>query len=216
MKNICVCLDSGHGGRQPGAVSSTFGYKEKDIALSITKMVYAYLSYAKKDSSNDWLFDNLCQTGLNSYVNVIMTRVTDVDLSLSNRCNIANENKATCFVSIHCNSYDGVSANGIETWYYKGGLAQSKLFAQKMQTCIIEETKTFKVKESDGTSHMPKDRGIKPNSSYYTLRHTTMPSLVVECGFMSHQGEVQLMMTQEYQDALGRGIAKGILHTFCN
>ena len=216
MKNICVCLDSGHGGRQPGAVSSTFGYKEKDIALSITKMVHAYLSYAQKDSSSDWLFDNLCQTGLNSYVNVIMTRVTDVDLSLSSRCNIANENKATCFVSIHCNSYDGVSANGIETWYYKGGLVQSKLFAQKMQTCLIEETKKFKVKESDGTSHMPKDRGIKPNSSYYTLRHTTMPSLVVECGFISHQGEVQLMMTQEYQDALARGIAKGILHTFCN
>ena len=115
---------------------------------------------------------------------------------------------------VDCNSCNGETANGIETWYYKTGSKQSKMFAQEVQSCLISETKGFLVKEKDGTSHAPKDRGVRSDTLYYTLRHTTMPSLVIECGFMSHDGEVQLMMTQEYQNALARGIARGILNTF--
>ena len=214
-KNVNVCLDSGHGGKQPGAVSSTFGYKEKDIALDITMMVSAYLLYATPDKlSGGWILNDVCPADVKPPVNVILTRASDVDVTLSRRCVIANENKATCFVSIHCNSCNSETANGIETWYYKTGSKQSKMFAQEVQSCLLSETKGFLVKEKDGTSHAPKDRGVRSNTLYYTLRHTTMPSLVVECGFMSHDGEVQLMMTQEYQNALARGIARGILNTF--
>lgn len=214
-KKVNVCLDSGHGGKQPGAVSSTFGYKEKDIALDITLMVSAYLLYATPYKlSGGWILNDVCPADVKPHVNVILTRSSDVDVTLSRRCVIANENRATCFVSIHCNSCNSETANGIETWYYKTGSRQSKMFAQEVQSCLIAETNGFLVKEKDGTSHAPKDRGVRSNTFYYTLRHTTMPSLVVECGFMSHDGEVQLMMKQEYQNAIARGIARGILNTF--
>ena len=101
-KKVNVCLDSGHGGKQPGSVSSTFGYKEKDIALDITLMVSAYLLYATPDKlSGGWILNDVCPAYVKPPVNVILTRASDVDVTLSRRCVIANENKATCFVSIH-------------------------------------------------------------------------------------------------------------------
>lgn len=106
----------------------------------------------------------MCPADVKHPVNVILTRASDVDVTLPRRCVIANENKATYFVSIHCNSCNSETANGIETWYYKTGSKQSKMFAQEVQSCLISETKGFLVKEKDGTSHAPKDRGVRANT----------------------------------------------------
>ena len=116
-RRVKTCLYSGHGGKQTGAVSSTFCYNEKDIALDITLMVSSYLLYATPDKlSGGWILNDVCPSDVKPPVNVILTRASDVDVTLSRRCVIANENKATCFVSIHCNSCNSETANGIETW----------------------------------------------------------------------------------------------------
>lgn len=214
-KRTLVCIDPGHGGKQCGAVSKTFGYKESDIVLDISMLAAAYLMYAVRDTlSGGWALSDVCPHIPELPVDVIMTRASDTEVTLSERCAFANKAKASCFVSIHCNSYNGVTANGIETWYYKSGSRLSKTFADEVHGEIMTETAKFRVTEKDGTRHAPKNRGVKTNTSYYTLKHTTMPSLVVECGFMSHDGEVKLMMTDEYKAALARGIARGILNTF--
>ena len=107
-----------------------------------------------------------------------MTRGLDVDVSLQDRCKIANKIPASCFVSIHCNSYYGTVANGIETWMYKGCSKASKNLAQSIHRSLMESVKGFEVTDEDGTKHSPISRDVKENQTYYTLRHTSMPSVV--------------------------------------
>lgn len=79
-----IVIDPGHGGKDPGAHGA--GANEKTVALSIGKKL--------RDALNDQL----------SGVKVIMTRSTDKFIELHRRADIANENKANLFISIHCNS----------------------------------------------------------------------------------------------------------------
>lgn len=215
-KLLNVCIDPGHGGQQPGAVSRNKKHKEKDIVLDISLYVASYLLYATRDPlSGDFVMNDFCPENHKPPVDVIMTRASDDTVTLPSRCNIANLNKATCFVSIHCNSYKGETANGIETWYFPTS-SKSKKFASVVHKNIMEQVQNFTVTEKDGTKHPINNRGTKAKSTYYTLKHTTMPSLVVECGFMSHANEVELLSTDEYKKALARGIAQGILRMFAS
>lgn len=96
-----VCIDAGHGGKDPGAEGG--GVQEKDIALTVALKVGALL----KD----------CE--------VIYTRTEDVYVGLSERALIANRAKADLFVSIHCNSVDDESAHGMEVYVYTARSAAS-------------------------------------------------------------------------------------------
>ena len=210
-----ICIDPGHGGKASGAVNSELKIMEKDIALAVSFKVSEYLLYATKSSvTGEVQINSLCPDNHTPLVNVFMTRGLDVDVSLQERCKVANKIPASCFVSIHCNSYSGTVASGIETWMYKGGSKASKTLAQSIQRCLMESVKGFKVTDADGTKHAPISRGVKENQTYYTLRHTSMPSVVVEIGFLSHNGEATLLNSEKYQDALAKGIAYGILYSY--
>lgn len=95
-KTFKVVIDAGHGGKDPGCLGANT--KEKDIVLSVA------LKTGKLISDN-------CPN-----VKVIYTRSTDVFVELYRRAQIANENHADLFISIHCNANDNHSANGIETF----------------------------------------------------------------------------------------------------
>jgi N-acetylmuramoyl-L-alanine amidase len=94
---MLVCLDAGHGGRDPGACGAYS--KEKDIALVAVKK----------------LGDILKELGFE----VVYTRKEDVYVKLSDRAKIANSAKADVFISVHCNSATGSSSNGTETLCYE-------------------------------------------------------------------------------------------------
>ena len=89
-----VCIDPGHGGKDPGAESG--GVQEKDITLTVALKVGALL----KD----------CE--------VIYTRTEDMYVGLTERALIANQAKADLFVSVHCNSAPNASANGMEVYVH--------------------------------------------------------------------------------------------------
>ncbi len=108
-----VCIDAGHGGKDPGAVSG--GVQEKDIALTVALKVGALL----KD----------CE--------VIYTRTEDVYVGLSERALIANQAKADLFVSIHCNSVDDESAHGMEVYHYTHASAASKHAARAIYDKLL-------------------------------------------------------------------------------
>jgi N-acetylmuramoyl-L-alanine amidase len=91
-----VVIDPGHGGRDPGAIGALA--KEKDIVLAISLKVGDYI----KQNFND--------------VEVIYTRTTDEFIELHRRAQIANENKADLFISIHCNASRSNRAFGSETF----------------------------------------------------------------------------------------------------
>lgn len=95
-KITTVVIDAGHGGDDPGAVGRKS--KEKDITLKVAKMTGEYIKQHCPD------------------VKVVYTRTTDKAVSLRRRAQIANENDADLFISIHCNAVASTSPHGVETF----------------------------------------------------------------------------------------------------
>lgn len=177
-----IIIDAGHGGWDPGKVASDV--QEKDINLQISKKLQAYLE----------------QGG--SYV--IMTRVDDEALGtqkradLNDRKRIANSSKADMIVSIHQNSFPSGNVSGSQVFYY-----EESDKSKKLAECIQHELSSFLGQN--------KKRDAKSNSSYYILKQTTMPAVIVECGFLTNYGERQKLTQDEYQDKVAWGIYKGII-----
>ena len=135
-----------------------------------------------------------------------MTRTKDKDVSLEERCIIANQKKADIFVSIHRNS--ATVGNGIEIWC--GSLKEER--DTKLADNILTNLTTTKIQQN---------RGIKygsiggENSDYYVLKNTNMPSCLIELGFISNEKDNQLLddNLEEYAEAIAEGILKTIKNT---
>lgn len=184
----CVVIDAGHGGDDPGKIGIN-GAKEKDVNLSIARRVKAYLE--KED------------------IRVIMTRETedglyDADAShkkvqdMKRRIAIIEETAPDLTVSIHQNSYPEEYVRGAQVFYYEGSVEGQEL-ADKIQKRLIE-----------GADPGNK-RQIKANSSYYLLKKTKIPIVIVECGFLSNRTEAEALCSDEYQDCIAWEITLGIL-----
>ena len=93
---IKICIDAGHGGKDPGAISE--GFREKDIVLNVA------LSLGKK-------LENLG-------FSVIFTRNSDIYQTVNEKAKIGNKSNADLFISLHCNSVSNKSANGVECLVY--------------------------------------------------------------------------------------------------
>ncbi len=112
-----VVIDPGHGGHDPGAVGTK--YKEKDIVLSIGLKLGRYIEENMPD------------------VKVIYTRTTDEFVGLNKRAQIANENKADVFISIHCNAARNRLAKGAETFVMGVHRTQENLEVAKKENAVI-------------------------------------------------------------------------------
>ncbi|MDQ0207609.1 N-acetylmuramoyl-L-alanine amidase [Alkalicoccobacillus murimartini] len=126
---------------------------------------------------------------------VVMTREVDTFVSLENRALKSNEWPADLFVSIHANGYADAAANGIETFYYHGS-AQGKQVARSIQHQLVEMTGN-------------RSRGVFA-ADFYVLKHTNMPSVLVETGFVSNEKDATLLKTEEYQEKAAIAIVSGI------
>ncbi|MDP9751952.1 MULTISPECIES: N-acetylmuramoyl-L-alanine amidase family protein [Thermoanaerobacter] len=132
---------------------------------------------------------------LDKNISVVMTRNKDETVDLQQRCNIANKNKADYFISIHCNSFTVPSANGTETYAYPRSLAGRNL-AQYVQNEIVEMLKTT-------------NRGVK-YESFYVLKRTVMPAILVETAFMSNPQNLDLLLQKPevFAEAIAVGLMK--------
>ena len=122
-----------------------------------------------------------------------MTRDEDVFLSLSERAEFANREKADLFVSIHSNSLEDTSFQGIMTFYWS---SQSQNAAQAVQAAVLSATGAV-------------DRNVR-TEEYVVLRETEMPSVLIEMGFMTCPDELERLTDPAYQKLLAQGIARGI------
>jgi N-acetylmuramoyl-L-alanine amidase len=112
-----ICLDPGHGGRDPGAIGTVpFTLEEKEVNLSIAN----YLE-EKLESLVHW---------------VSMTRRRDVFVGLEARANFANRLEADLFVSLHANSFESPTVSGIEVYHYVNS-EQGKIIAESILTSLI-------------------------------------------------------------------------------
>lgn len=175
-----ICIDPGHGGKgHPGAVNGR--YQEKTAALQIARLVTSKLQ----------------REGFH----VIMTRDSDKDVSLKERCRISNDAGANAFISIHLNSAHSDEPHGAETWKWHATRMFSLTLADNVQKELVAQT---------GAAN----RGVKASDTYYVLRHTKAPALVVECGFISNDVECVKLFTPSYQEQVARGIVFGIKKAF--
>lgn len=131
-------------------------------------------------------------------VTVIMTRTDDSYVDLYDRTGLANDLGADLFVSVHCNAnVDHDDVTGIYTCAYSEGTRGWRLAQLLHQT----------MRAATGAD----DFGIEERPNLAVLRTSWMPAALVECGFMSTQSELALLIQPEYQARLAQGIADGIL-----
>ena len=190
-----IFLDPGHGGSDSGAFEN--GVKEKDLTLSVYNKVSSRLA-------------SLGYT-------VLTSRNTDKDVGLVSRADQANKSNADMFLSIHFNAGGRGTAYGIETYYYKHEqgyepeinkdnhnslerIEKSRKLANKIQQNLLYKTGAY-------------DRGVK-RASFAVLRETSIPSILVELGFIDNQDEVKKIKTNEYQEKLADGIVDGIVEYY--
>lgn len=129
---------------------------------------------------------------------VIYTRDKDETVELGERCRIANNDDADYFISIHLNAATAKSANGIETYAY-GTRGKGPELAKAVQKELIASTGA-------------RDRGVKI-ANFYVLKHTKMPAILIETGFISNDAECLALFKDGYQNIIAEAIAKAVAKT---
>ena len=123
----------------------------------------------------------------------VMTRDSDVFIPLGTRVAIANSYRDAIFVCIHFNATPRRAASGIETYFYS---SQSLALASAIHYYVA------------GGAASP-NRGVR-RRGFYVLRNTRIPSVLVECGFLTNPTEAQYAQNASYRQKLALEIAHGI------
>ena len=166
-----IVIDPGHGGSDCGATRNKI--YEKHITLDVSKRVAELLR--KKGYE------------------VYMTRETDETVSLQERVDISENISPDVFVSIHVNSSNSDSPNGLETHYYKDN---SLMLAKTVHASMLNHIKA-------------NNRGLF-KSKFYVINHTTAPAILVEIGFISNASERAQLVSESRKQATAKAIAEGI------
>ncbi len=185
-----IVIDAGHGGEDSGCVGEG-GILEKDINLSVAKLLYEEFEdagYRVKLTRED---DRLLYR---EEENIYGQRK---QYDLKNRLLISKAIAESCggnavFISIHVNSYGDSRYSGAQVYY--GAAEHSRELAGMIQARIADE-----LQESN-------KRKIKPSSGIYLLERSEIPSVLVECGFISNKEEAVLLSSFEYQKSLAEEI----------
>lgn len=181
-KKWTVVIDSGHGGSDPGKVGANNAL-EKDINLSITKKLKKLLS---KEN-----------------INVICTRETEDGLADSKvedmkyRVSLINKEKPDLVLSIHQNSYQDGAVHGAQVFYYT--------HSEKGKEAALIMQEALKIADEGN------ERPAKANDTYYMLKKTEVPVIIVECGFLSNYEEAEKLVTEEYQQKIAEAVCSGAM-----
>ena len=187
-EKICIVVDAGHGGSDPGKVGVNHAL-EKDINLALALKLKELLE--QKD------------------IEVVLTRDSDAGLypdgasnkkaaDMQARCQIITDADPVFTISLHQNSYSSPEVKGAQVFYY----SQSKKGAAL--ATVLQESLIANIDAEN-------NRSAKANDSYYLLKKTPTPTVIVECGFLSNPTEAELLLTEDYQNQLVQAIYMGIL-----
>ncbi len=218
-----ICIDPGHGGKDPGARSGGFmidpnsgeiifivdGATGTALAAGLLDgQINQFTALPNRiDSTTGNLRLHEADVNLDialrlkalldgeGYPN-LMTRSTDEYPTLTQRVDIANNAKAAVFVSIHNNAsaFNPLSM-GTETYYFPGSPLGGVL-ANSLQKAITAQLSSY-------------DRGIK-KATFIVLNGTNMPAVLVEGAFVSNQDEVKLLLKPDYRQKMAQGILNGL------
>lgn len=215
----CICIDAGHGGKDPGAISGRL--REKDITLAIA------LKLGKM----------VCNTYPD--MKVVYTRTKDVAVDLRERGKIANKAKAQLFISIHVNKFAKSSVRGVETYVlglhkseasfqvamkeneaihyeedysvkYDGfdpKKAESYIMFNFLKNSHLKNSMEFAApiqKELVARTRMP-DREVR-QAGFIVLMDVGMPAVLIETGFISNPNDQKILTSESGQTNIARSI----------
>ncbi len=179
FKNKTIVIDPGHGGRDSGAVGVK-GTLEKDMTLRTSKLLYDKLKASE--------------------ANVVLTRSSDVYVSLRSRVSLSHYRNADAFISVHYDSVTDRSVRGITSYFYKTALDAP--LAAAIQNEMIKHTKL-------------RDRGHR-FGNYHVLRDNKQPSVLLELGYLSNSTEELTIISGNFQENISNGIYYGLAQYFKN
>lgn len=186
-EKICVVIDAGHGGADPGKVGVN-DQLEKDVNLQIAQRLKEFLQAEG--------------------IKVVMTREGDSGLydegasnkkvqDMKRRLEIITEADPDLIVSIHQNSYHEEYVKGAQVFYY----ATSRS-SRQLARVIQEQLRSLDPENK---------REAKGNDSYFLLKKTSKPIVIVECGFLSNREEAGELSSPLYQEKMAWNIHMGIM-----
>lgn len=188
-----VIIDAGHGGEDGGA-STSDNYLEKDINLSISKKLKAFL--------------------VSNGFSVKMTRETDKAIyddnqsnnkkrsDLQNRVDLFNSSKNNIVISIHQNKFQQEKYSGAQV-FYSANDKKSELLAQCIKNSVVFLTQPENERQCK-----------QAGSEIFILNNTSVPAVLIECGFLSNQNEAEKLKDDEYQSKLAYSIYLGFLEFY--
>jgi len=214
-----IVLDAGHGGKDPGAIGRNLGFFEKEYALDITRQVR----------------DLLAARG----IRVIMTRDEDVFIPLAGRARIANDASADLFVSIHINASRSPLLRGFECYYLSEATDDVARAIEVFENASLQLEDSAVAERSTGldktlwdltltenrieSSHLASricrtvggscpltNRGVK-TAQFYVLKHTNMPSVLVEVCYLSNFYNEKQLEDPAFRRTVAGAIADGIV-----
>lgn len=214
-----IVIDPGHGGKDPGAIGRRLKLKEKNLALYMSKRLKRILE------------DN--------GIKVIMTRDSDIFVSLPERVRIANSSGADLFVSVHVNSSRSKSLNGFECYYLSEATDDNARALEAFENATLDTDEGTVVEHSSSldktlwdmkltenrresaqlacdicssvdSSLITRNRGVR-TARFYVLKFTRIPSVLTEAGYLSNKFEELKFKYNSYSDRMADVIAKGIL-----
>ena len=213
-----IVIDPGHGGRDPGAIG-VGGVREKDVNLKLAKRL------ASRLEARDF--------------EVVMTRRDDRYLDLEQRTVLAESAGGDLFISVHANASERRATRGIEIYYldedherHSLDVAARENDVPRSQLDTLQRT-LAKLRVSETGAHskrlattvhddiveaLAKDRrtrslpdlGVK-KGPFYVLFLSSMPSILVEAGFLTNRSDAKLLASDVYLDLLADTIASGVV-----
>lgn len=189
-----IVIDAGHGNPDGGA-ESKFGVAEQEINLKIALKLQELLEQSGyvvilTRSDENGIYDVEADT-------IKEKKVSD----MKNRVNIGNTSEAEIFISIHLNKIEQEQYSGYQTFYQKNNELSKEL------ALFIQDNLNFAIQRDN-------KREILPLTGKYIMDNMKIPTVTVECGFLSNLEESALLENDDYQMRLAWGIYLGIMDYF--
>ena len=197
IKESCpvIIIDAGHGGFDGGAVAND-GTVEKDINLKISLALEQFLKQAG--------YKTVMTRTTDSATDDVETKVIAArkKSDLKNRVSLMKEYPNGIFVSIHLNKFTTSAASGAQVFYSQNSDNSMEL-GESIQAQI-------------SSMMQPENKRVikKGTSSTYLLKNATIPTVIVECGFLSNKRESELLKNEEYQQKMAFCVFCGILNYY--
>ena len=224
VKKKIIVLDPGHGGQDPGAISISGKY-EKDLTLKMAKETKKLLESA-------------------GYT-VVLTRDKDVYVSLRGRIQKAHEANGDLFISIHADSARNRSAKGLSVYTISetasdkeaAALAERenkadilmgmdlREYQPEVGNILIDFAKTYTMDQSakyasEVVKEMRKEVQLVPNAhrfaGFVVLKSPSIPSVLVELGYLSNKQEDRALQKESYRAGLSRALVRAVKTYFAN